>query len=419
MTSSKVKYILVAAFFALFSPGLSAQVKQSEHDPTFNALDYSLQKRYRPENDPFVTEKFMDNTFFSLYLGASQIAGSENIKYSWGGSYGLTFGKWLNYANGVRLSAHGESYIRTSDAQEILSHGLEASYMLNLTSYMGGYRTSRFCELSMVTGLGFNMSTMGESYKPAGEIHLGLNASMKFSRAADFFIEPMAYFHTGSLTQLGSANWKKYNLGYGVNMGLTVNVINKKARRERIPYLKHSFIALTGGAQFQNSAMVYDNVGLVNSLGNHYAVSFGRWVDRWFALRGTAFHSFDIWSRYLGEYDFTTDYYGLRIEAMFDFLNMSPKAKGGPHSLILLVGPEVGYMNKVDLFSSLLTPYVGVSAGLQYRLRVCKWFALFVEPRMSVIPYTHDGMDDGLMIQEKFNYIDNVVNVNFGMEFAF
>ncbi len=418
MTSSKVRYIL-AFMSVLFSLSLSAQVKQSEHDPGFNALEYSLQKRYRPENDPFITEKFMDNTFFSLHLGTSRIAGMNNIKYSWGGSYGLTFGKWLNYANGLRLTLHGESYTRTSDANEILSHGLEASYMLNLTSYMGGYRRSRFCELSMVTGLGFNLSTMDENFKPAGDIHLGLNAAMKFTRTMDFYIEPMAYFHTGSLTQLGSANWKKYNLGYGVNMGLTYNLFNPEAKREKIRYRGGSFISVAGGAQFQNSVMVYETVGLENSLGNHYAVSFGHWFDRWFALRGTVFHSFDIWCRYLGEYDFETDYYGIRVEAMFDFLNMADREERGRQSLSLLIGPEIGYMNKIDLFSSLLTPYIGITTGLQYKLSLFKWLSVFVEPRISVIPYTHDGTDDGLVIQERFNYYDSIVNMNAGIEVPF
>ncbi len=419
------KYILPVIFSLLAAADLSAQVKQSEHDPTFNALDYSLQKRYKPKNEPFVTEKFMDNTFVSIYIGTSQLMRSSDIiKYSFGGNYGLALGKWLDHANGLRFTLHGESYTRTSDANRLLSHGLQASYMLNLTSYMGGYRRSRFCELSMVTGLGFNLSELDGGFKPAGELHLGLNTAMRFTRTLEFFIEPMAYFHTGSLTQLEDANWKKYNLGFGVNMGMTYSIVNEKSKRAKIDYAdKNSFISATYGVQFQNFSHTFNKVGMWDSLGRQYTLSFGHWFAKWFALRGTAFYSYDVWTKYLGEYDFQTMYAGLRVEGMFNFLNMFKKTADTRHSLSLVIGPEIGYMYKSDLMSSLFTPYIGLTAGIQYKFRIFEFMSVFVEPRMSAVPYTHDAPKGNPLDFEKrpdkYNYYDSVVNVNAGLEFSF
>ena len=42
---------------------MSAQSAQEIDTTSFNALEYSMQKRYRPQNEAFVSNTFMDNTF--------------------------------------------------------------------------------------------------------------------------------------------------------------------------------------------------------------------------------------------------------------------------------------------------------------------------------------------------------------------
>ena len=46
-----------------------AQEDTTKQKPFFNALDYSLQKRYRARKYPFKNERFMDNTYVSVQMG--------------------------------------------------------------------------------------------------------------------------------------------------------------------------------------------------------------------------------------------------------------------------------------------------------------------------------------------------------------
>ena len=77
--------VLAAAVMAVVSPrNLTAQ------DSTMiNALDYSMQKRYRPENEPFVNDKFADNTYVGIHAGIFGLSPREGNVYSSGEQNGV------------------------------------------------------------------------------------------------------------------------------------------------------------------------------------------------------------------------------------------------------------------------------------------------------------------------------------------
>ena len=63
-TGNRIIFAAMALF--LLPLAMSAQ----EIDTTsFNALEYSMQKRYRPQNEAFVANTFMDNTFIRGGVG--------------------------------------------------------------------------------------------------------------------------------------------------------------------------------------------------------------------------------------------------------------------------------------------------------------------------------------------------------------
>ena len=67
-TGNRIIFAATALF--LLPLAMSAQSAQEIDTTSFNALEYSMQKRYRPQNEAFVANTFMDNTFIRLLLRA-------------------------------------------------------------------------------------------------------------------------------------------------------------------------------------------------------------------------------------------------------------------------------------------------------------------------------------------------------------
>ncbi len=411
-----VKYILLVCCLLTAAGALRAQTPPpTSHDPNFNALDYSLQKRYKAKDALFVNNKFTDNTFLSAYWGTGQTAPSGQGSYSWGGKYTLAAGKWFTPDHALRLSLVGDTFRRNFDGYGIFTLGLNASYLFRISSYVNGYSRSRVCEFSLVGGLGAEMSLMGNTLAPMGNVHVGFNASVKLSRDIDFIIEPLAYFRLGNLGNYGSTNWKDYNFSYGVNAGLHYNFIPSEAEREKPDYRSDVFISLMGGAQFQNGAMMYATVGLWKSIGPHAALSVGKKFTPFFALRPSLFYSHDIWGVYLEEFPYKTYYGGVRMEAMLEFLHFAPRLED-KMALSLIAGPEFGVMWKEDVNEEIIVPYLGVSAGIQYKFKLAGMVHAFVEPRLSIVPYNFSSSGSQFHLNKLDNYFDCLFNLNVGIE---
>ena len=86
--------LVSAALSLVFLPlGIQAQ----EVDTTsFNALEYSMQKRYRPRNEAFVSEKFLDNTFLRAGMGTVGLFRNSVSSYSQGPSVSVSVGKMFD-----------------------------------------------------------------------------------------------------------------------------------------------------------------------------------------------------------------------------------------------------------------------------------------------------------------------------------
>ena len=50
-------------------------------DRGFDATRYSMMKRFRPKNQPFISERFLDNTFFSVHARSFKLGRQD---YSFG-----------------------------------------------------------------------------------------------------------------------------------------------------------------------------------------------------------------------------------------------------------------------------------------------------------------------------------------------
>ena len=395
----------------------------------FNALNYTMQKRKRPVGIPFVSDRFSDNSFIVAGVGAKIIYPRANFNYSLGKTATLGYGKWLNAYNALKLTAVGSSFNRKEDNARFLTGEVYLSHMFNFISYLQGHDPRRAFEMSTVEGVGYNLTYLDGKIGHALGVHLGLNLEFAFSEYADMFIEPLATFYTDQVDLSGELNWHKYDLGFSATVGVNfkfdsnrkMRVLYEKetAAKEGRSYFEGMFVTLMTGGQFQNSSLVHKDLGLMNSIGQHTGLSVGKWFGRFFAVRGTAFFSYDKWNRH-DDIIYPARYMGIRTEAMIDLISLFSRKEGRWFSLPVTAGPEIGYMNKKDYEDHNLNRYyVGASAGMQARFLVAKHLDMFIEPRFSIIPYSiaSDTYIDNT--KKTTDYFDGLVSLSFGLGYKF
>lgn len=414
------KYVVVILLLAGSSVlGLTAQDKpagKTDGEEYPDAIGYSMQKRYRPQDEDFRAYKWSDNTFVSGYVSAVQIAPYGDLISTWGPSMGISYGKWLNRYNALRLTFAGDVFARNSDNLKPWNLGLDLSHMFNVISYIDGYRRSRFCEIHTVFGLGYRMSVMQADVTHVGNVHMGLNVSMKTGRHIDLFVEPLVSLQNDAVLHCGNEHWRGYVFSYGAKLGLSFNFLDDYGTRPDVDYSSDTFIAFSGGTQFQNSSVVYRTVGLLRSLGHHAAVSYGKWYTGFFALRSSAFWSSDIWGKYYDN-QLRCHYAGLRLEGMLDVLGFGNGGRDGRRlAASILFGPEAGMIYKEDISTRMLHPYLGIGGGLQLNYVVANPVSVFLEPRFSLIPYSHADASVKDIGDVRHNYYDCTLSVNLGLE---
>lgn len=397
--------------------------------PGFNAMNYSMQKRNRPKGQPFVSDRFSDNSYMMLGAGVKTLYPRAGYHYSLGQMMTLGYGKWLNAYNALEFKVIGSTFTRKENNGRFLTGEAYFSHKFNFIGYLGGYNPKRPFEITTVEGLGYNISYFNESLTHAFGAHLGLNFEFAFSEHMDLYIEPLATFYTDAVDHSGDLNWHKYDLGFSASVGL--NFKFDSSRRIRILIEKDEaakagksraeglFVTLMTGGQFQNSELVHQNVGLISSIGQHTGLSVGRWFNRIFALRGTAFFSNNKWNIH-DEIVYPARYMGMRAEAMVDLIGLFSKKENRWFSLPVMAGPEIGFMNKMDYNDNNLNRYyIGVAAGMQVRFLIAKHLDMFLEPKFSLVPYSiaSDTYIDNT--KKTTDYFDGLVSLSFGLGYKF
>lgn len=416
----KKAFPVILALLPAFSAALSA-AEQTDSTEQINALEYSLQKRFRPENETFVSEKFTDNTFINIHGGTANVAAFGDTRYNFGPSAGISAGKWIDRCNAIRPALSWNRFTRKQDLAEFNTASLGVSHLFNISAYMGGYRRDRFFEVSTVEGLMYTCSFMDRKARHSLGINLGINMNFRLPERLDFFIEPGVIAYTDGIDHSGAMNWHHYDLEYGVSMGLGVNLHSSgtgTVKPERKKRDRHTYIAIAVGPQFQNSSIVVREIGLLNSLGTHCSITAGTWVSDFFALQASAFYSSDKWIRDIDGGLKSSRYIGLRVEGRFDPLMLVHGWKERScFSVPLLLGPECGYMHKDDRAMKIGKMYLGLAAAAQLRFRLADFIALYIEPRFSIVPYYLEFHSDYIYESGVMEtYYDGLVNLNFGIE---
>ena len=383
----------------------------------FDALEYSLQKRHIFRGKPFVVEGLNDYTFIYVHGGTEQLAPMGNSTIAWGMALKLSYGKWIDAYNAFRLSLAVEDRFKNADKTHMWNAGFDIAHMFNLISYFGGYNQSRFFEISTVEGLKYRYAVRNGQGIHAGGVHIGFNLKMNVARDLDFFVEPTVTAYSDGIDFSSAWNWRIYDVGYGGTMGLSYRIHSYDTYRTGPESAGKSFVSVSAGPQYQNSDLVYRNVGFGKSFGFHVNISYGKWFSRVFALRVSGMYSQSRWITYTNGVSKNTLYYGARVEGMLDILALFHSGERGRLSLPVLFGPEAGCMTKQELSGNINRGYLGLTGGIQVKYRVGGRFSVFVEPHFSVVPYNIVTDTPDPLKNVGVNYYDNTFNLNIGLEF--
>ena len=380
--------------------------KTSARDTALRPIGFDAGKmvrvsRYRtPAKSPFVNDRFFENASLSV-SGGARIPFTSSYGFTYTG--GVSILKWVAPSVGVRANVSGGSLENHLYGDRSGTISVSATALFNLSSYVGGYDLSRFCEFSPLVQAGYECRWKDgvEHFFATG---IGVNVNMRFSRKISFFIEPYIPLLVNS---------DDLSYGFAANVGLSYD-FSQRAQTPSCagPY----FVFLSGGVQFQNSSLVRE-AGVVNMLGCHVAAGAGRRFTEYFSLRLSAAYSQDKWAVYYSNQRMPAYYYCLRLEGMFDVVRFALRRKetSGRLGCSVLAGPEVGLFSKRDFDFRFGGYYVGLTAGLHADCRLGKRLSLFAEPRFSLIPYSAPN-DDSTSTYASRSYYDALLNFNIGIE---
>ncbi len=375
----------------------------------FDAFEYSMQKRWRPADAvPFGNGKGSDH----LFIGVS---GSAYVPLYGGYSYGPHFsahiGKWFNPYNALRVAPGVGYYFNNSTGARIKQLDVKASYLFNLMAYLGGYRPSRFMEISTVAGLGYTYSWYGRYSGHSLTAHAGLHFDMHVTKNVHLYVEPLVELSVDGLGQPGSAVQNRLTPYLCGNIGLSYRFGNDS--RDYVPD-GNWFLYVAGGTHLQTSANVLHNMSVSDAFGFDGALGVGRRYWNCFALRLSIAYSRNNWDTTLAGEGIKAQYAAGRLEAMLDLVALIGGKDDNRFCLSIMFGPEAGIMFK-DNMPRRMNPYVGMTGGLQAKTRLSSRVALFVEPRMSYVPYPGAT---GKRYPVNRNFHDGLLDCNVGVEIA-
>lgn len=398
--------------------------------------------RYKaPAHTEFNKNSFFSNTFIGVRASTIKVMTPD---YGFGPTAGGVIGKWVHPAVAVRLGAGLGYWYDNFDARKIRALDLSADVMFNMMSYVGGYNTARFCEMSVVGGLGYtHVWKKLADHGDALSAHVGLNFDMRIYDRLHLFVEPQVnlFFNPrhGSprkgIAISSAGDWRSYMPAFNTFVGLAYNFGQTKPNVQRLsgswknPKLDWNgyYVSALAGLQFQsNSRLVWkSNMSAGERVGMHYSLGGGRWFNEFLAVRVSASYSQNNWVKYLSAKPLRSRYMSVRLEGVLDVLNMGRHLYGKSigidnpddcfFGLAILAGPEMGHMVKHDKTSKVHDHYVGLVGGLQARFRVHKWVSVIAEPRFNVVPYAAPNSDVDAPNDNR-NYYDALLNFNVGIE---
>lgn len=395
---------------------LAGTAEAMQSDTTgFNALDYSMQKRYLPHDEPFARY-----AFFYLQAGAEQYIRRGGVSFGWGPVAREAIGFRVNRYNALAAGVSAGTLRRNYDARRMYRVGAELQHYFDITSFVGGYREDRTVSLHTVEALGYYRSRCSGVNSRAYSLRGGLVLSLNIGGNWNINIEPYADLYSDGIDPGTRWNWRRFDGGYGVTAGLS----HRFDFRRQTYYGEHrgfgkwfvenSFIDFGGGCQFYGSGHSASEAGdMAGSVREHVSLGYGKWLSGPLGVRVSGFISGNAWDNAQGLRQ-KSNLAGARGEVMFDPIFYAGRTRGHRFSMPLMFGLEAGHFRKSGSDITLNKWYCGLTGGMQLKLRAAEHCSFYLEPRFSVVPYTYSAKAGGAPAFR--NWFDTLANVNFGVE---
>lgn len=332
----KPNYIisLLCCYTCLLPASLKAQEEaQSRQDSIkgFNALDYTLQKRYIPAGKPVSNADKGKNFAISGMVGIGDILKSDT---RWSYNANIAVSKQVSPFNTYRLNLLTDF---NRGKEDLSRYGVELSHLFNLSDYIGGYRENNRINLYSVAGIGgYAVKKDGEKMKYAAGIHAGIQLAYHISDHWDWFIEPKAYLYSDNIDLVSDD--RRYNLGWRVMTGLTFRFTKLPIKPYSLNFTDNLFLETAMGVQGDYSALVRNIAG--KTPGPTFSMSIGKWFMP-IGFRLTAFTGFHNTATLTGE-KHREMYAGGRLEGLINLNTIFMPSTEAPRLEINLAGGVEG-----------------------------------------------------------------------------
>ena len=336
------KLPIILIVLSITIPAAFAQQQGSDNSPRtahpkdtvsagFDATRQMFQKRYQhPDAVPFDT-LWKNNVYISLFGGMDKMIPRGNTDFNTGPAGGIAASWQFAPAHALRASLLAGNFSRKIDNETLMRFGLQADYLLNVSSYVNGYNPGRIFEFLTVAGVGYQLSSLAGRTEHVADLHLGFQLKLHPTAHVDFYLEPRFTIMSDGIDHSFQKNWHKYDMTYGATVGMNYRLkawkpFGKIHILEGNRFLDNTFVSVAAGGQLQASRLTSE-IGLVNSVGPHISLSAGKWLIPAFGLRLSAFKSSDTWHKKVTassassageEFYEMSAYAGGRLEGMLD-----------------------------------------------------------------------------------------------------
>lgn len=226
----------------------------------FDATRQMFQRRYQhPDAVPFDT-LWKNNVYISLFGGMDKMIPRGNTDFNTGPVGGIAANWQFAPAHALRASLLAGNFSRKIDNETLLRFGLQADYLLNVSSYVNGYNPGRIFEFLTVAGVGYQLSSLAGRVEHVADLHLGFQLKLHPTAHVDFYLEPRFTIMSDGIDHSFQKNWHKYDMTYGATVGMNYRLkawkpFGKMRILEGNHFLDNTFLSIAAGGQFQASRL--------------------------------------------------------------------------------------------------------------------------------------------------------------------
>ena len=370
--------------WAINRNALSALTTYKSVLPTANiGFSYTFRGYDRAANRVLFDGESGSSYFISVSGGISMYVNNEMFRDGQAGPIGrISLGRWFSPISAWRLSLSGER-VRDQKGEFTVHGGLDADYMLNLSTLAAGYNPDRLFSLSGILGAKFGLAaTSSKELRFIPGVTAGLQGSFRVNSVLDIFLEPQASMYFNRFDGI-----RDQQVVGNVLLGLNYKLKNKSESSSAKGDMENpTFVSAAVGTGVWGNTIVSRNGEVKDKLSFNADIALGRWFNSVSGIRlslGTNTFRTGVWhdsdkmtvlslrADYLA--NLTSCFSGYDPDRFFDMIGIIGVGAAFPTSA-----------------ADAKTTYTA-TVGLQAKFNINRKLSLFVEPRGTFFGDKIDG----------------------------